>query len=530
MGACTSKSITRPRTQKYSRRSRKYRAKISAPKTNGKSEVSNLKFHVTKLQWHHSQADANGICQEDTWFDSISILESESDDDFISVHGDCNPSVHEIGTQMFQYENASQFVDAMCKLEEYCSSTPVRLSVGQYLKTEGKTERISCITEPKDFDSSAIGADVCIKKKKGLTKKYGSFKGLTERHAAEEKSLGNRKQSYVCKLVSSVSFNDKIYHMSSHSPLCQKKKSTVIRVSYKRTSYDGGETTECCASKRLLFRPKGGLVIPPAIGEKPTPGCWSSLDPSSFELRGDNYFRDKKKFPAPNYAPYYPIGVDLFLCPRKVHHIAQHIELPYVKPHDKLPSLLIVNIQLPTYPAAMFLGDSDGEGMSLVLYFKISDCYDKEVSSNFQDLIRKFIDDEMERTKGFAVGSSIPFRERLKIIGGLVNPEDLELSAAERKLIQGYNRKPVLSRPQHNFYQGENYFEIDLDIHRFSYISRKGLEAFRERLKNGILDLGLTIQAQNQEELPEQILCCLRLNKIDLVDHGQIPTIITPND
>nr|GME01178.1 protein ENHANCED DISEASE RESISTANCE 2-like [Ipomoea batatas] len=371
-------------------------------------------------------------CQDEAWFDTTSIFESDSDgdgdddDDFTSVHGDYFPCVP--NGQVLQYETSSCFVDSKC-----------------------------------------------------------------------------------------------VYS--------QTTKSAIIKVvSIKRTSVDEEAIEDLYGSKKYLYRPRAGLTIPCCTDTKPKPGTWSITEPSNFKLRGDTFFKDKKKSPAPNFCPYTPIGVDLFLCPRKIKHIAQHLELPSIEAAaGKLPPLLIVNIQLPNYPAQMF-GDSDGKGLSLVLYFKLKESYEEDISPQFQESIKRLVEDDMEAVKGFAKESTVPFRERLKIMVGVINPDDLVSTSTERKLLNTYNEKPVLSRPQHDFYQGPNYFEIDLDIHRFSYIARKGLDAFRERLQEGILDLGLTIQAQKPEELPEKVLCCLRLNKIDFVDRGQFPTLRMVDD
>ncbi|TYJ16891.1 hypothetical protein E1A91_A09G013300v1 [Gossypium mustelinum] len=492
MGSCASTPAKRIVAQRrHRRRSRKSHRKVSSALTDGPmkrnsnarvtditvggymhmdfekgatlsrriSEVSNSTYHVTQMQWHRSQFDAksNGCCQDDAWFDSCSMLEDDSDDDFISIHGDGIPS----SGKVIQYESSSCFVDGKCKYEEYRES---------FLKVD----------HPNG----------------------GSFKGSKEdrRSDLEKKSVR------------------------------YEKKLSVYRLSVKQGSCDAEDSFDEHSTKRLLFRPKAGSIIPCNKDDRLNQGYWSEIPPSTFKLRGETYFKDKQKCPAPIFSPYTPIGVDLFICPRKIHHIAQHVELPNGKLNEKIPPLLIVNIQLPTYPAAMFLGDADGEGMSLVLYFKASENIETVISEQYQESIKKFVDDEMEKIKGFTKETTVPFRERLKIMAGLVNPDDLNLNATEKKLVKAYNEKPVLSRPQHEFYQGSDYFEIDLDIHRFSYISRKGLESFRDRLKNGILDLGLTIQAQKQEELPEQVLCCLRLNKIDFSDNGQIPTLTIRTD
>ncbi|KAF3772725.1 hypothetical protein EJ110_NYTH55854 [Nymphaea thermarum] len=556
MGGCVSTSAKRkPRTRKYFIRSRNCRRKVTpsipdAPKprvsdamnpltefalsefvqmdfekneaAHGRTEVSNLTLHLTQLEWHSGRLDASVVCQEEAWFDSVSILGSESDDDFSSVHGDCFPIITgSLGAQVLPYDSTACLVDAICKIEDFSDAV---ISAQDYEFGQLGTDE----AKPKGSRFEAT-----VKRKKTPEETHGNLNLLREdvlntEEKVYDQQLKPKPLSCLPRLVPTVSFNDKTLPVSPGPP-SQMRKSAVIRLSFKRLS-NGTEATKICTSKRFLYRPRAGIQIPRSLGEKLTQGCWAHLDPSVFKLRSENYFRDKRKSNAPNYAPFTPIGVDLFVSSHKINHIAQYLELPSTKPVDKMPSLLIVNIQLPTYPAAMFLGDSDGEGMSLVLYFKISDTFDKDISPHFQESIKKLIDDETERIKGFPVDSLVSFRERLKIMAQVVNPDELHLSAAERKLVHAYNDKPVLSRPQHNFYKGWNYFEIDLDIHRFSYISRKGLEAFRERLQYGILDLGLTIQAQKPEELPEQVLCCVRLNKIDFVNRGQIPTLVTLDD
>ncbi|KAI3977966.1 hypothetical protein MKX01_032343, partial [Papaver californicum] len=469
---------------------------------------------------------------EEAWFDSFAIFDSDCDEDFHSVQED---SLSSSGSGRSSLSSLSLTRNA--NHEDQHDNVPSIPSPDLRPKLKDQSTGHSALDSFIDVSRNSYSRvshsnDADMQPNSAVTLQNSKLPVCPDEHSGDsgETHAGEKDKEvldhcgilpHVCLpcLASTVPSIEKRKTLDPLSPSTRKKTASKHSFRWK----EGHSNLTSMSTKTILHRPKAGSQVPFCPIEKKMFDSWSAIEPSSFKVRAENYLRDKKKEFAPGYAAYYPIGVDVFLSPRKIDHIARFVQLPVMKSSSgKLPPLLVVNVQVPLYPAAIFQGETDGEGMNFVLYFRLSENYSKELPLHFQENLRRIIDDEVEKVRGFPVDTILPVRERVKILGRVANVDDLQLNAAERKLMHAYTEKPVLSRPQHEFYLGENYFEIDIDMHRFSYISRKGFQAFQDRLRICILDVGLTIQGNKPEELPEQILCCVRLNGIDHKNYHQL--------
>ncbi|CAH8383958.1 unnamed protein product [Eruca vesicaria subsp. sativa] len=466
--SCVGSKLRRSSKRRKSRKRRKLQRKRAAAASSRLSD-NNLD-HPRSSNLPTPSFRASG---EEAWFESNVAFETDCDDDFHSVNED-NLSGGE--------------------LSSVSSTTTTTSSTGESDSNSNESmspSKLDDTNQPDSIDSSS------------------------------EDEGGHLPSNCLPCLnpISVVPCVEKGRSLSASPPSSRKK--TSLRLSYKWR--EGHASGALFLSKLQLKRPVAGSQVPFCPIDKKILDSWTTIEPNSFRVRGKTYLRDKKKEFAASHAAYNPFGVDVFLSEHKINHIAQYVKLPVTTTSTKLPSLLVVNVQqIPLYPTTIFQGETNGEGMNIVLYFKLSDNYSKELPLHFQESIQRLIDDEVEKVKSFPMDATAPFRDRLKILGRVANVDDLHMSGPEKKLMQAYNEKPVLSRPQHEFYSGENYFEIDIDMHRFSYISRKGFETFIDRLKICVLDVGLTIQGNKPEELPEQILCCVKLNGIDFMNYHQL--------
>ena len=90
-------------------------------------------------------------------------------------------------------------------------------------------------------------------------------------------------------------------------------------------------------------------------------------------------------------------------------------------------------------------------------------------------------------------------------------------------MLNSWNGTPVLTRPQHRMYSHAAYFEVDVDVHIFGFLARKMFPVLLRKWQQLVLDMGFTIEGQEDHELPEQVIGAVRLHHLDM---SKVPKVL----
>ena len=128
-------------------------------------------------------------------------------------------------------------------------------------------------------------------------------------------------------------------------------------------------------------------------------------------------------------------------------------------------------------------------------------------------------------------GSDTSLTDRFKIIAQVMNHEECGITGMSKKLLMSHNATPVLTRPQHRIYHfRDESTEIVIDIHAFSYIARRGIHSLLDKTSRLVIDLAFVIQGEAEDELPEQVLGCCRLDRINVHKAVHLPCYSSQKD
>jgi hypothetical protein len=271
------------------------------------------------------------------------------------------------------------------------------------------------------------------------------------------------------------------------------------------------------------------------VKPKGPPHFWSKTPSSGFQVRSVGYKRSKLK--EPSGAPLYEcVGVDVVKSSKLVTSLGQtavfqrilngesqgDIPWPWLRSKSKwsqslgIPRLLIINTQLPFSAPSLWApqsADSD-PGFSVISYYVINpslvdDLNAKKIPPPAVALLKRLIQEGQSKKETTA----------LKVIGMVDNMEEIGFP----DLVSSYNGKPVLvtKSAKLSFYPNQSdceLFEIEYDVRQWSILARKTLHSLRDKFKEARCQLGMVIEGQTDEELPEQLLGCFRLNYLDILE------------
>eukprot|EP00984_Skeletonema_dohrnii_P011263 scaffold4476_cov120-Skeletonema_dohrnii-CCMP3373.AAC.12 len=244
------------------------------------------------------------------------------------------------------------------------------------------------------------------------------------------------------------------------------------------------------------------------------PHSYVQTDASLFNLRiGPNYKRNKQKAPSAP-ALYDLYSMDFLYDSTALKNVSDKFKIPSIPGitdvstgHAHIPPMLVINTWLPGEEPSVFAKNTDGDTYSIPMVFVLS----KDTLEQLKDIDNaepgvKLLSEWCRRAE-----SEPDFKGRFKCMGQI---EDIE-STSIPKFIHGYNGKPALVTKSGTFTRHENYIEFTINVNYWAFLARKGLHSLMPYFQDFIFNVGFTIEARHDEEMPEVLLGGCRIMNLD---------------
>lgn len=195
------------------------------------------------------------------------------------------------------------------------------------------------------------------------------------------------------------------------------------------------------------------------------------------------------------------------------HSTNHHPELK----NTKIPDVLVVHFMLPYEPPNMFKQKDDGPGGECVYYLRPSRRFLDEISGRtpMTPAVRLF-KKWCEQSQG-----NKRMRSRFKCMA-LVR----DLERHNFGLLKSYNGKPVLitesGRVCSGFHGDVSYLEMTANVHNWAFMAKKGFVSLIPKFENMQMEIGFTIEAHTDAEMPE---CMLGSTVLSRISDGTGPMI-----
>lgn len=242
---------------------------------------------------------------------------------------------------------------------------------------------------------------------------------------------------------------------------------------------------------------------------------------------GPNYKKNHvKNYSAPSL--YDVVAIDVIRGDEKVDFAMDHFLPPPTRDCDDLeaiqrtglPRIVIMHIQVSMNdPLNLWGGKGNDPGVSIIQYFAIK-----------PEVVEDYNGDEAQHTSAMKLWKRYvetwetdeDVRRRLKGIGVIDNLAEFGTLAK----FEGYNGKPFILNKTVQRKTGEDYLEISVDVRKFAFFAKKMTYSFMDYTKKLQINMGIVVQAETDEEMPEGIVLVSQLHNLDLKDAAHLDSLV----